>query len=49
MGKFYLHKAGVLIQTGECPDGQEEFQAFNGAEMTIGHPHRFGRTLPCQE
>ena len=26
MGKFYLHKDGLLIQTGECPDGDEELQ-----------------------
>ena len=38
MGKFYLHKDGYLIQTGECPDGEEVHQAFNGSLVGLGDP-----------
>lgn len=38
MGKFYLHKDGVLYGTGECPDGLEDRQAFNGYQVGLGEP-----------
>lgn len=38
MGKFFLHKDGVLIQTGECPDGHEPFQSINNCSVGLGDP-----------
>ena len=46
MGKFYLHKDGFLIQTGSCPDGHEENQAFNGNLVGLGDPPEDMQPVP---
>lgn len=38
MGKYYLHKDGVLHGTGSCPDGQEGRQAFADYQVGLGDP-----------
>lgn len=38
MGKFYIYKGNTLLQTGECPDGHEQFQATDGALVGLGIP-----------
>ncbi len=38
MGAFYIHRDGVLVQIGSCPDGMEELQAREGCELGIGVP-----------
>lgn len=38
MGKFYLHRDGVLHGTGVCADGFEQSQAYNGCQVGVGDP-----------
>ena len=36
MGKYFLHRGDTLIQTGECPDGEEGAQG--SGVLGIGEP-----------
>ena len=38
MGKYYLHKDGVLDGTGAGADGHEGRQAFGGYQVGLGDP-----------
>jgi len=38
MGKFYVHKDGIVRWTGVCPDGMEDIQGLPGYEVGLGDP-----------
>lgn len=38
MGKYYLTDGSYLVAVGECPDGLEELQAYNGLTVALGEP-----------
>ena len=38
MPKFYLHRNGVLVQTGSCPDDHLQAQVRDGLTLGIGDP-----------
>jgi hypothetical protein len=46
MGKYYLHKDGVLHATGVCQDGMEAMQAYGGYQVCLGDPP--GYMTPAQ-
>ena len=38
MGKYYLHKDGILLGTGDCQDGMERHHASPGVSVDLGDP-----------
>lgn len=38
MGAYYIHRGGVLLQTGHCPDGHEAAHAREGCVLELGEP-----------